>query len=81
MKNLVCLFCKDNYSRSQFDKIRGMSDDVIYKKVQGDLDHTDIYTMGDFMSDFNDNRPYVSPENFYIIFIRVPDSEVSQWMK
>jgi len=81
MKNLVCLFSKNHYDRRTFDLMKSMSDDVIYKKAQSDLDHADIYTMSDFEADFDNNRPYVSPENFYIIFIKVDEKEVNQWLK
>lgn len=81
VKNLVCLFSKNHYDRRGFDLIRSTSDNAIYEAATNDLDNCDIYVLDEFAMDFNDNLPYASPENFYIVFISVDSSEVEQWKK
>ena len=80
-KNLVCLFSKNHYDRRGFDLIRSASDNAIYEAAQNNLDNCDIYVLDEFADEFNLNRPWVSPENFYIVFISVDSSEVEQWKK
>lgn len=80
-KNLVCLFDKNHYDKRGFDLIKGTCDAQIYKAAANDLDHTNIYVLDEFEMDFNRNLPWVSPDNFYIAFVAVDESEVSQWRK
>ena len=80
-KNLVCLFSKNHYDRRGFDLIRSTNDNAIYEAAKNNLDNCDIYTFDEFAEDFNLNRPWVSPENFYIAFVSVDDKEVGQWKK
>lgn len=82
-KNLVCLFSKNHYDSRSFDLIRSTSDNEIYKAASNgiNLDVCDIYVLDEFAMDFNLNSLYVSPENYYIVFISVDSSEVEQWKK
>lgn len=81
-KNLVCLFSKNHYSQKDFVSLTANgNDNAIYEAALNDSDECDIYVLDEFAMDFNLNSPYVSPENYYIVFISVDSTEVEQWRK
>lgn len=81
-KNLVCLFSKNHYSQRDIVSLTANgNDNAIYEAAQNNLDNCDIYVLDEFADEFNLNRPCVSPENFYIVFISVDSTEVEQWKK